>query len=61
MICGKRGDRGVCPMEYDHNGNCETNLSEPLFYTEEEKGWQRFNKVMSDLCFAFMWHFEHRQ
>lgn len=54
-FCGRRGDRGVCVMGFDHTGECETVGAQALFLTEEERGWQRFKRIVDDLAFMVIW------
>ena len=54
MICGIRGERGVCPMDSDHTGACETNRGEPLHFTKEESQWNRYQRILGDLSFVLL-------
>jgi hypothetical protein len=51
MICGIRGDRGVCPLLQDHTGPCETNTGMPIHYTPEESAWNRYTRILGDFTF----------
>ncbi len=51
MICGRRGDRGVCPMPTDHLGECETVHGQPIQLAVQERRLARYHRILSDLSF----------
>ena len=55
MICGRRGERGVCPLPHDHSGPCETVSGHPLDFTKEESRWNRYHRILSDLSFLMVY------
>lgn len=54
MVCGKLGDRGVCPLPHDHSGPHETVHGASIWLTKKERDDSRFMRIMKawgDLTF----------